>query len=298
MLRLSLEVCTMRKALSFVAAAVVMLVSAKASASFHEILVVEVFAGSAAQPNASYVQLQMYAPGQTFVNAHTLHVYGANGTELTSSSVKFDHDVSNGKDQANILVGTASVAAAFGVTPDFVLPASLDKAGGAVCWDALDCFSWGTFAPAKAADMSAMPFAPLTDKAARRITTAGTNATGLDFGDDNNNNAGDFAAVTPAPKNNAFGANPPPDAGPGVDASVPDSGSSGGKDPGFGTTPSPNNPTITPDSGAGTPSSSSGSDSGGCSVVSSPASEGWSTVLGLFTAASILVLSRRRRSPR
>jgi hypothetical protein len=298
MLRASLEVSTMRKALSFVAAAVVMLVSAKASASYHLMKVVEVFAGSAAQPNASYVQLQMYAAGQTFVNTRTLHVYGANGTELTSSSVTFTHDVTNGNDQATILVGTASVAAAFGVTPDFVLPANLDKAGGAVCWDVLDCFSWGNFT-GTTVDTSVSPFAALTaDKAARRIITTGTSATRLDAMDDGNNNAMDFAAVAPDPKNNSFGATPPPDAGPGVDASVPDSGSSGGKDSGIGTTPSPNNPTITPDSGTGAPSSSSSGDSGGCSVVSSPASGGWSTVLGLFTAASILVLSRRRRSRR
>jgi len=40
---------------------------------------------------------------------------------------------------------------------------------------------------------------------------------------------------------------------------------------------------------AGT-STASTDDGGGCSVVSSSSSEGWSTVLGLFAAASILVV--------
>ena len=290
----------MRRALSLFAAAVVMLVSAKASASFHLMKVVEVFAGSTAHPNASYVQLQMYSPGQIFVDGHVLHVYAANGVEIPTSKVIMTGTLGNANNQANILIGTSSVQAAFGVMPDFVLPENLVKTGGAVCYEALDCFSWGAFTPGAAADTSVNPFAALTaDKAARRIITGGASATLLEDADDGNNNAMDFAAVDPAPKNNSFGATVMPDAGPGVDASTPD-GSTGKPDSGIGTMPSPNNPTVQPDSGASASSSSSGGDSGGCSVVasSSSSSEGWSTVLGLFTAASILVLSRRRRAKR
>jgi hypothetical protein len=298
MLRASLEVSIMRKALSLFAAAVVMLVSAKASASFHLMKVVEVFAGSTAHPNASYVQLEMYSASQNFVDGHVLHVYAADGVEIPTSKVTMTGNVTNANNQANILIGTASVQAAFGVMPDFVLPENLIKTGGAVCYEALDCFSWGAFTPGAAADTSVSPFAALTaDKAARRIITGGASATLLEDADDGNNNAMDFAAVDPAPKNNSFGATVIPDAG-GVDASTPD-GSTGKPDSGIGTMPSPNNPTVQPDSGASAPSSSSSGDSGGCSVVSSSSSsEGWSTVLGLFTAASILVLSRRRRAKR
>lgn len=289
---------TMRRSLSLFVAAFVMLVSAKASASFHLMKVVEVFAGSAAHPNSSYVQLQMYAPGQSFVAGHFVHVFAADGVEIPGSLVTFTGNVTNANDQATILIGTSAVAADFGVTPDFVLPAVLLKAGGAVCYDSLDCFSWGNFT-GMTLDMSVSPFAALTaDKAARRIITGGTSATKLDAADDSNNNAMDFAAVDPDPKNNAFGTTVTPDAGPGVDASAPDASTGGHEDSGIGTMPSPNNPTITPDSGASGSGSSSGGDSGGCSVVSSESSDGWSTMLGLFTAASILVLSRRRRGKR
>jgi LPXTG-motif cell wall-anchored protein len=71
-----------------------------------------------------------------------------------------------------------------------------------------------------------------------------------------------------------------------------------GPDAGIMTAPSPSNPTIPVDSGTTDAGQAAPSgDSGGCSVValSANASEGWSTLLGLVTAASILIVSRRRR---
>ena len=288
-----LEICTMRKALSLSAAALVMLVSAKASASFHVMKVVEVFAGSAAAPNASYVQLQMYLGGQTQVSGHMLHVYDATGVEITAAKVTFSANVANGADQANILIGTSSVSAAFGVTPDFTLPQNLDKNGGAVCFEGIDCFTWGNFT-GTTADSTSAPFAALTaNKAARRSIAGGVSATMLEAVDDTGNVTADFTAVDPAPKNNAFGL---PDAGAPVDAGSDSSTPS--KDSGVGTKPSPNNPTVTPDSGTtSTSSASSSGDDGGCNVTTQ-SSDGWSTGLGLFAAASMLAMSRRRRNKR
>lgn len=283
----------MRRALSSSAAALVMLVSAKASATYHEMKVVEVFAGSAAAPNASYVQLQMYSAGQNLVGGHVLHVYDAAGAEIAASTVTLSANVANGASQANILIGTSSVAAAFGVTPDFTLPQNLAQAGGAVCFEALDCFSWGSFAPAMAADGAVVPFNALTaNKAARRSIASGNMAL-LELADDSNNVFDDFAAVDPAPKNNAFGK---PDAGSPTDAGV-DSSAPPGKDSGISTQPSPNNPTVSPDSGTTTdPGGGSGGGDSGCSFAAQP-SGGWS-VLGLLAAASMFVISRRRRNQR
>ncbi len=284
------EISTMRKALSLSAAALVMLVSAKASASFHQMKVVEVFAGSVAAPNASYVQLQMYAASQNFVGGHVLHVYDAAGAEIVAAKVTLSGNVANGTNQANILIGTSSVAAAFGVSPDFTLPQNLDKTGGAVCFETIDCFSWGTFAGA-AADGSINPFQLVTDKAARRSIASGDPAL-LESADDGNSNVADFTAVTPAPKNNngstPDGGTTPVDAG--VDSATPPA-----KDSGVGTQPSPNNPTVTPDSGTASSSGGGSSgDDGGCSVTTQSA-DGWSTGLGLLAAASMLAMSRRRR---
>ena len=285
-----LEICTMRKALSLSAAALVMLVSAKASAGFHVMKVVEVFPGSAAAPNASYVQLQMYSAGQTFVSGHVLHVYAANGTEITTAKVTFSGNVANGSDQANILIGTSSVAAAFGVAPDFTLPENLDKTGGAVCFEGIDCFTWGNFT-GTTADITTLPFTFPADKAARRSIGGGASATLLEDADDTQKSSVDFAAVTPAPKNNngaaSDGGITPTDAGP--DSSTPPN-----QDSGIGTKPSPNNPTVTPDSGTSSSGGSSSGDDGGCNVTTQ-SSDGWSTGLGLFAAASMLAMSRRRR---
>jgi hypothetical protein len=291
----------MRRVVSSFAAAVVMLVSAKASASFHAIKIVEVFAGSAAAPEAHYIQLQMYAAGQSFVGGHVVRVYDATGAEIPGSRFTFSGNVANSANQANILIGTAAVTTAFGVAPDFVLPAKLSQTGGAVCFDAtslglIDCFSWGNFAGA-AADGATSPFSALTaNKAARRSIAAGV-PTLLEAADDTGVVSADFAAVDPAPKNNnnaaADGGVTPTDAG--VDGSTP---SNPGKDSGITTQPSPNNPTVSPDSGTSSdPGGGGGGGDSGCSLAAQP-SDGWSTVLGLFAAASLFVTSRRRRNRR
>jgi hypothetical protein len=268
-----------------------MLMSAKASASYHEIKVVEVFIGSTTGTNSSYVQLQMYSSGQNLVQDHVLHIYNANGTENVAALVKFNANVPNGASQANILIGTSSVFNTFGVVPDQGLTAGLDPTGGAVCWEALDCFSWGTFAGA-AADGSVNPFQVIAGKAARRSIASGNPAL-LENADDGNSNVADFTTVDPAPKNNAFGFAAPVDAG--TDSSTP----AGGTDSGIGTKPSPNNPTVNPDSGTTTsdPAAGGGSDDSGCSFTAQR-SDGWSTMAGLFAAASMFVMSRRRRNKR
>src|SRR5688572_10968402 len=86
--------------------------SQPAHASFHLMMIREVFAGSAAQPNAHFVELQMHSSGQNFVDGKQVKIFDAAGTELGSST--FTGSVSNGANQASILVGTAAVQVAFG----------------------------------------------------------------------------------------------------------------------------------------------------------------------------------------
>lgn len=71
----------MRRAFALFAGAVVMMVSAKASAAFHIMKVVQVYAAT----SGSYVELQMYTAGQNFVNGHTITVYDAAGAEILAS---------------------------------------------------------------------------------------------------------------------------------------------------------------------------------------------------------------------
>jgi hypothetical protein len=283
-------------------AAVGVFVTTQASAAYHIMKVVEVYAGSAAAPNASYVQLQMYAAGQNVVMNHAITVYDPANTPVAGSSVTFDKNVANGADQATILIGTAAVQGAFGVTPDFVLPANLLQAGGKVCFDAIpeDCFAWGTF---NSATGVGTPFAALTTgMAAKRKITGGASALLLEAADDTDNCATDFEAAAPAPKNNAGVVGSPDGGTSSVDSGVSSSGGTdsgtSGKDSGVSTKP---NPDAATGSSSGTTSSGGAApaaEDDGCNASGTSPADVSLAGLGLTLAATMTVLSRLRRKKR
>jgi hypothetical protein len=175
---------------------------APAGATFHEMWIREIYAGSLLQPESQYVELQMWSPGQNFVQGHVLKTYDASGG-VTSTNT-FTADVPNGANQSTILLATPAAEAEFGVGADTGLGSgkSLDPAGGAVCWEALDCVSWGSFSgplPSPAGS----PAAAMPSGMALRRTIAPLCPTALDGGDDHNNSAADFSAVFPAPRPNS-----------------------------------------------------------------------------------------------
>lgn len=181
-----------------------------AHATFHLIKVREVYPGSA---DDSYVELQMYAGGQTFLTNHSMTVYDSSGTLVHSS--KFTSGVANGQNQATVLVGDSGVQAKFGIAPDLVDPGlSIPAAGGAVCWNAgglpADCAAWGNFSGGAALQTAtgttvgspASPSGITAGKALRRTIEPGC-PTLLEESDDSNDSAADFSEVTPAPRDNA-----------------------------------------------------------------------------------------------
>jgi large repetitive protein len=185
---------------------------ASAQASFHLIDVREVYPGSAAAPESSYVELQMYEGGQSLVNGHGVTLYGSTGTSLGTLSFGSDLGGSPGS-QRTILVGDTGVQAAFGVTPDlsdagFNIPAS----GGAACWaGSIDCVAWGNFSGSTPSpvgtpvDGSGIP----DGMAVRRSISGGTCTNLLDAGDDTDDSAGDFSDATPAPQSYGTVSTPP-----------------------------------------------------------------------------------------
>jgi hypothetical protein len=180
------------------------LLSAQAAfATFHEMLVREVFPGTSTAPDVEYVELQMYAPGQNFVEAHTITVYNSVGTQVASA--KFLADVTNGANQATLVAATPAAESTFGITADVGLtpPGAIDPAGGAVCWESLDCVSWGNFGVA-AKSPTGSPAAPggIPDGMALRRTIAPGCATLLEPSDDHDNSAVDFSPVFPGPRPN------------------------------------------------------------------------------------------------
>jgi len=174
---------------------------AAAPATFHEMSIREVYAGT---PESQYVELQMWAAGQNLVGGHVLKTYSAGGA-VTSTNT-FATDVPNGANQSTILLATPAAETEFGVTADTALAAgSLDPTGGAVCWETLDCVSWGAFSgfAGAAPSPTGTPAAAIPPGMALRRTIAPGCATLLEPTDDRDNSAADFSPVFPAPRPNS-----------------------------------------------------------------------------------------------
>jgi hypothetical protein len=176
---------------------------APAAATFHLMQIREVFPGSIAVPGAQYVELQMWASGQNLVEGHVLRSYGAGGAVTGTST--FSHNVPNAANQSTLLLATPQAEAQFGVVADAPLaPGALSPAGGAVCWETIDCVSWGSFGgtlPSPAGSPVAAGGIP--DGMAIRRSIARGCATLLDPADDGNDSAADFAVVLPLPRPNS-----------------------------------------------------------------------------------------------
>jgi hypothetical protein len=172
-----------------------------AAATFHEMSIREVYPGSTAEPAAEYVELQMWRSGQNFVGTHTLRTYDAAGT---ATPHVLPSNVPNGANQSTILIATAEAEAKFGVTADASLPSSneLNPAGGAVCWEEIDCVSWGSF-NSSLPSPAGSPAVAIPDGMALRRTIAPGCPTLLEPTDDRDNSAADFSAVFPNPRPNS-----------------------------------------------------------------------------------------------
>jgi hypothetical protein len=186
----------------FAAVAAIAAIPATASATFHEILVREVYAGGAS--NDSYVVLQAYSSGQSFLGGHSLTAYNASGTLI--GTFTFPGPVSNSANQMTVLVADSSYATTFpsgpapdGTAEDF----NLNPAGGGICWAGLDCVSWGSFS-GTLTPTAGTPAAVMTaGMALRRGIALGNCVNRLDTGDDTNDSATDFSLQSPHPRDNA-----------------------------------------------------------------------------------------------
>ncbi len=199
--------------LPWLAALLTLVLAAPAQATFHEISIREVYPGGS--DDASYVELQMWAPGQNFVATHHLVAYSANGS--VNEDFAFTTDVAKGANQSTILVADTDYGVVFDERPapdasDEDL--NLSPAGGAVCWtegSPPDCVAWGNFTgplpahlPAFKVGNPASPGGVTAGKALRRSIAKGC-ATLLDVPptDDGDDSATDFSEVEPDPRNNA-----------------------------------------------------------------------------------------------
>lgn len=179
------------------------LVPGSAAAEFHFVSVRELFPGDSGEPDAEYVELQAYAAGQQFVAGHSIAFRNAAGAIVGTES--FAKDVADGRNQMTIVIATPTAESRFGIVADeSMAPGLIAPGGGAVCWEALDCVSWGSFADSLPSPAGA-PATPvgIPDGMALRRTIALGCATLLEPADDTDNSAVDFSAVFPNPRPNS-----------------------------------------------------------------------------------------------
>jgi hypothetical protein len=207
-----------------------------ASATFHLMSVREVYPGSSAKPDSEYVELQMYASGQNLVGGHSVKTYNASGGLVATNTITAN--TAHSENQRTILLATPAAELQFGVTANGALsPGQLDPSGGAVCWEALDCVSWGSFS-GSTTPASGAPVDPLgiPDSMAIRRSIAHHCPTLLEAADDTNASAVDFADASPSPRPNSTvpseSACPPPPT-PNTEISGGPKGRSGDRTPTF-----------------------------------------------------------------
>ncbi len=176
--------------------------SKPASATFHEIMVKEVFPGTAAAPNAQYVMLQAWAQFQNSVGGHTLTVYNAAGVSV--GTFTFSVGVGNSANQMTLFIATPEAATLFNLTADLAMTPVIAPAGGKVCWETWDCVAWGNYTGAAAGVGTPFNVPVGLERGTvmrRRLDVAG-NPSLLEGADDTNDSANDFLEAPPAPRTN------------------------------------------------------------------------------------------------
>jgi hypothetical protein len=185
------------------ALAAALVATTPAAATFHLMKIREVYPGSSASPEAEYVELQMYASGQNLVGGHSVDFLNAAGTQVATAT--FGADVANGANQSTLVAASPGAESQFGIVADTGMAGgSLDPAGGAVCWESLDCVAWGAF-HGSALSPTRTPADPLgiPDGMALRRTIAPGCPTLLEASDDTDDSAADFSDAFPAPRPNS-----------------------------------------------------------------------------------------------
>jgi hypothetical protein len=178
-----------------------------AQASSH--LKIREISGGAGGSNQSYIELQMYKPGQNHVSGQNVTFWNADGLPVQSIALSGPNPRKS-QSQRTILIGDSAVAGrnfTMDLTPFLDLTASHNLVyGGAVCFEAVpvDCVSWGAFTGASNLPDHATPYgAPLPTDAALKRSIRPKCRTTLQAADDTNNNAVDFVGAARAPRSNA-----------------------------------------------------------------------------------------------
>ena len=182
--------------------AIFLVAAPSAQATFHLIKVREVHPG---QSDDSYVELQMFAAGQSVLSGHSLTLYNSSGSLVHTST--FSSSVAHSGESADRLDRRHRRAVDVRRGPGSPRRGlSIPAAGGAACWNAggipADCVAWGNFSGQAALQTAtgtsvASPASPsgiTAGKAIRRKISPGC-PTLLEEADDSDDSATDFEEV-------------------------------------------------------------------------------------------------------
>lgn len=192
----------MRRTIAGLAALVALGGAPPASASFHLVSVSEV-APNPAGAQSAFIELQMYEAGQTQFAGHSVSVYDADGG-VPVTSFALSANAQNGETQRTFLIGDDLTPGG----PDFVNSQLADPLGplgpgGAVCFDTVDCVSWGSFTGTALPSPPGSPAAAIPPGSSLTRSIAPGCATLLEADDDTDDSATDFALVAPSPRPNS-----------------------------------------------------------------------------------------------
>ncbi|MFT3924590.1 MAG: DUF4215 domain-containing protein [Myxococcales bacterium] len=177
-----------------------LLASMPARADHHLMSIREVFTGYYLGLNSSYIELQMYAAGQNKLSGHSVLIYGSDGALVQEAT--FAANVSSALNQDSVLIATAEAQTKFNIVADLTLANPIDPLGGKICFETIDCVSWGNYTgPTSGTGHPAGPGDGIPrGKSFERSTKS--NAT-LEGADDTNDSFTDFQLAVPSPRNNA-----------------------------------------------------------------------------------------------
>jgi hypothetical protein len=186
--------------------------ASSASADFHLNKIRQIKGEGGASADTSYIQLQMYAPGQNLVSGHQITIWDNDGLAPPTAQpgpigtlTLTGPNPPNADNQRTILIGDSAV-----VGRDFTLDLSVFLStlsggpdpkpflAGAACFDTVDCVSWGAFTGAQHLPDGTTPnggVLPSTFSFQRKIS-AGC-PTLLEDIDDTNNAENDFLVPGP-----------------------------------------------------------------------------------------------------
>jgi len=120
-----------------------------AAATFHFMVVEEVYPGSYLHPDAQYVALRSTALGQNLLTGHPIKTWDAAGNPLSDFG-SFNRNPANSASGAHYIMATQAAIDLFQFTATTIVTGSLPFPSGRICFapfltDFVDCVAYGSF---------------------------------------------------------------------------------------------------------------------------------------------------------